>query len=161
MKNKTFRPLLFRAAFCMMACDGSIEDSELQVLKHLLEHSPYFDGIQADVLIKDSIAELQQLGIGAKIQKILADLQEEHLTEGQQFQLLEVLLDILYADGEVAKTEAQLLHQIRQKLSLTDEQLLLHFPKALDCWLDLDPNEAIEPPKGSIQGNFGDFFQLN
>jgi uncharacterized tellurite resistance protein B-like protein len=161
MKNKTFRPLLFRAAFCMMACDGSIADSELQVLKHLLEHSPYFDGLEAEELIKEELGELQQLGIEGKLKKVIAELKQEQLTEGQQFQLLEVLLDILYADGEVAVHEAQLLHQIRQTLPLSDEQLLLHFPKAVDCWLDLDPNETIEPPKGNIQGNFGDFFQLN
>ena len=45
LERHEFQRLLFRTAFCLMACDGHIDEREINEIKKMNKSSAYFQGI--------------------------------------------------------------------------------------------------------------------
>lgn len=56
VNKKEFKKILFRTAFCSMACDGTIDDLEINEMKNIDKNTSYFNEIdlsnELDHLIK-------------------------------------------------------------------------------------------------------------
>jgi len=149
MKNTEFRKMLFKAAFCAMACDGEVVDSEIAEIKELLDNSPYFDGLDRDTELKAAATEIKEIGIKT-IENFLLQLQNADLSERQELQLLEVLIRIIQSDGNIDNNELVFMENIKKRISkLTNDKIMLNFPRYLDLLFNLE-NLVSQP----IQLNF-------
>ena len=128
MENKDFKKLLFKTAFCVMACDGSIDDLEIQEMRKIDSSTTYFSDIDLSDELDELINELHNKNI--KIVKNLFDsLRENTLTISQELLILEVTMRIINADDVIDDNEVRFLNLIRSKLDLGNQIIHQRFGK--------------------------------
>ena len=62
LERPDFQRLLFRTAFCLMACDGHIDDREVKEIKFMNNSSAYFRGIDLSGELEELLADLKEKG---------------------------------------------------------------------------------------------------
>ena len=128
METKNFKKLLFKTAFCVMACDGSIDDLEIQEMRKIDSSTTYFSDIDLSDELDELINELHNKNI--KIVKNLFDLLRENtLTISQELLILEVTMRIINADDVIDDNEVRFLNLIRSKLDLGNQIIHQRFGK--------------------------------
>ena len=126
METKEFKKLLFKTAFCVMACDGSIDETEIQEMKKIDSNTTYFSDIDLSDELAKLIDGLKNKNI--KIVKSLFDsLRENTLTITQELQILEVVMRIIVADNIIDENEVRFLELIRSKLEIGDRIIYERF----------------------------------
>jgi uncharacterized tellurite resistance protein B-like protein len=125
-KNKEFQKLLFRTAFCVMACDGEIHQDEIDELTKMDKSTQYFLDVDFTEELKELIISLQQKGKHL-ISEIANEIKNQRLNTVQELLLLEIVLRMIYADGKVDENEKKLFHLLRSKLNLYDETIKERF----------------------------------
>jgi len=137
MKNMDFKKVLFKGAFSVMACDGEVAESEVAEMKEMLTNSPYFEGLDHDAEVKAAFEDLKTNGVDS-IANFFRLLKSSELSERQEFQLIEVLVRMVEADGKIEDSELSFMHQIKSTLKhFTDEKIVINFPRHIDMLLDL------------------------
>lgn len=137
MKNIDFRKILFKGAFSVMACDGEVAESEVAEMKEMLANSPYFDNLDHETELRLAFADLKQNGLKS-IQMFFQTLEDTDLSERQELQLVEVLVRMAQADDKIDDNELVFMHNIKSRLKkLSDEKLIVHFPRHIDILLNL------------------------
>jgi uncharacterized tellurite resistance protein B-like protein len=128
METKDFKKILFKTAFCVMACDGSIDDMEIQEMKKIDSNTTYFSDIDLTEELNNLINGLHDKNF--KIVKSLFDsLRENTLTLTQELLILEVTMRIINADNIIDANEVRFLNIIRSKLNLGDKIIRERFGK--------------------------------
>ena len=128
METKDFKKLLFETAFCVMACDGSIDDLEIQEMKKIDSNTSYFSDIDLSDELDNLINDLQNKNV--KIVKRLFDsLRENTLTVTQELLVLEITMRIMNADNVIVDNETRFLDLIRSKLDISDQIIHERFGK--------------------------------
>ena len=128
METEDFKKLLFKTAFCVMACDGSIDKKEIQELKKIDSSTTYFSDIDLSDELDHLIDDLKNKNI--KIVKNLFDsLRENKLTISQELLVLEITMRIINADNVIDENEVRFLKLIRSKLELGNEIIHERFGK--------------------------------
>ena len=128
METEDFKKLLFKTAFCVMACDGSIDKMEIQELKKIDSSTTYFSDIDLSDELDHLIDDLKNKNI--KIVKNLFDsLRENKLTISQELLVLEITMRIINADNVIDENEVRFLKLIRSKLELGNEIIHERFGK--------------------------------
>ncbi|MCC5945685.1 MAG: TerB family tellurite resistance protein [Bernardetiaceae bacterium] len=135
MKPIEFKKILFKGAFTVAACDGDIDETEIAALKEMMQHSLYFEGLDYDVEIHNAFRDIKTNGEKA-VQGFFASLQNMTLTELQEFQLLEVLIKLIEADGHIAENELHFLYNVKISLKhVTEAKIVSKLPKSLNLLL--------------------------
>ena len=126
MKELEFKKLLFKTAFCCIACDGHIDDKEIEEMKYLDKNTAYFEDT-------DLSAELEQLinDLNNKGKRIVNDLFESikksDLNFVQELLLLEVSLRLIYSDNKIDENEVKFLKYLKSKLKVYDSLIIERF----------------------------------
>ena len=126
MHNLEFKTLLFKVAFCTMACDGYIDEREIEELKQMGNNSSFFGGIDLKVELSQAIKELQTKGAKV-IEELLGGLKLTKLNPIRELLILEVALRIINADKKIDENEIKFLHLLRAKLRIHDETIIDRF----------------------------------
>ena len=58
MQTEDFKKLLFKTAFCVMACDGNIDESEIEEMKKIDSTTTYFNDIDLSIELDKLISDL-------------------------------------------------------------------------------------------------------
>lgn len=122
MDKIEFKRLLFKVAFCTMACDGHIDKREIEEMKVMDKNTSFFDGVD----LSSELSELiEELGLkGAKvIEELFATLRENKLNPIQELLILEVAMRIINSDNKHDDNELRFIHLLRGKLELHDETI--------------------------------------
>ena len=128
MEKKDFKNLLFKTVFCVMACDGSIDDLEIQEMKKIDLNTTYFSDTDLSKELDNLINELKDKN--TKIIKSLFDsLRKNTLTITQELLILEVTMRIINADEIIDENEVRFLNLIRSKLDIGDKMIHERFGK--------------------------------
>tara|TARA_B100001564_G_C20418157_1_gene568867 strand:+ start:34 stop:531 length:498 start_codon:yes stop_codon:yes gene_type:complete len=128
METIDFKKLLFKTAFCVMACDGSIDQMEIQEMKKIDSKTTYFSDIDLSEELDNLINGLKNKNI--KIVKSLFDsLRENTLSITQELLILEISMRILNADEVIDDSEVRFINLIRSKLDLGDQIIHERFGK--------------------------------
>lgn len=120
-KNK-FKKILFKVAFCTMACDGHIDDREIEELQIMNKKTSFFEAIDLSEELKQLIKDLAKKGTKV-IEELFVCLRETKLNPIQELLVLEVALRIINADGKHDENEVKFIHLLRSKLELHDETI--------------------------------------
>ena len=128
MQTEDFKKLLFKTAFCVMACDGNIDESEIEEMKKIDSSTTYFNDIDLSIELDNLISDLKNKNV--KIVKNLFDsLRENTLSISQELLILEVTLRIINADNIIDENEVKFLNLIRSKLDVADKIISERFGK--------------------------------
>ena len=126
MDKIEFKKLLFKVAFCTMACDGHIHDSEIEEMKLMDKNTSFFEAIDLSDELKQLINDLDKKGTKI-IEELFQTLKINDLNPIQELLILEVALRIINADDKHDHNELKFLHLLRAKLVIHDETIIDRF----------------------------------
>ena len=115
-----FQRLLFRTAFCLMACDGHIDEREVNEIKLMNKSSAYFQGIDLSDELEELLADLKARG-KQSVDKLFDTLEKLDTSTVQELLILEVSFRLVHADEKVDENEIKFLRFLRSKLKVHDE----------------------------------------
>lgn len=139
LMDKQFKKLLFKSAFCTMACDGRIDDTEIEEIRLMDKNTSYFGDIdlsdEVDILVKQFKKNGKQV-----INDLFSELRKTDLNPVQELLLLEVTFRIMAADTVIDENEIRFLHHLRGALDVYDEVIAQRFGKN-NLLFDTDSSE--------------------
>ena len=101
-----------------MEADGQIKDSEKKRLRKLLKEQYGLDGKQLDAVIA---AGLEAESSAVDYYRFTSDL-KRHLNTEQRLELIGILWDIVYADGERSEMEDHVIWRIADLLGVSSRE---------------------------------------
>ncbi len=122
MEKDKFKKILFKVAFCTMACDGHIDGREIEELQIMDTKTSFFEAIDLSEELKQLIKDLDKKGTKV-IEELFTILRETKLNPIQELLVLEVALRIIYADDKHDENEVKFIHLLRSKLELHDDTI--------------------------------------
>lgn len=126
VNKKEFKKILFRTAFCSMACDGTIDDLEIKEMKIIDKKTSYFNEIDLSKELDDLIKKINTDGKKV-ISELFETLRKVKLNIVQELLILEVAMRIISADDRHEKNEIKFLKLLRSKLDIDTEIILDRF----------------------------------
>jgi len=126
MEENDFKKLLFKTAFCCMACDGQIDEREINEMKYMDKQTSYFDDIDLSSELGLLLSDLKQNGKQI-VDKLFNDIKSANLNLVQELLMLEVALRIIYSDKRIDENEVRFLKLLRSKLLVYDEVIMDRF----------------------------------
>jgi len=126
MEKLQFKQILFKTAFCCMACDGHIDDREIKELKVMDKNTTYFEDVDLSKELEHLISQFGSKG-KKTVEELFQQLRDTDLNTVQELLLLEVALRIINADERIDDNEVKFIHFLRSKLKVHDETILDRF----------------------------------
>jgi uncharacterized tellurite resistance protein B-like protein len=137
MKTEAFQQLLLKSAVSVMACDGSIDTSEVEEIRKIADNEIYFMGFEYEQLLTDNLNHLKQNG-NDSIKAYFSELENASLSKSQGYLLFEVLIRVVESDQVIDETEKRFLNLVKVKLDLSEEELLERFPTKMNYLLNFN-----------------------
>ena len=126
MEKNEFKKLLFKVAFCSMACDGHIDEREIDEMKVMDKNTSFFHDIDLSRELSELISELDKKGVQI-INDLFKTLKDNILNPIQELIVLEVALRIINADDKHDENEIKFIHFLRANLKLHDKEIVDRF----------------------------------
>lgn len=128
MDKTEFKKLLFKVAFCAMACDGEIAPEEIEEMKKIEKNTSFFRAFDLSHELTQLIEELNNKGIRI-VEELFQNLKESDLNAIQELIILEVAIRIIAADKKYDENEIKFINLLRAKLKVHDELIIDRFGK--------------------------------
>jgi uncharacterized tellurite resistance protein B-like protein len=128
MEKITFDQLLLKTAFCCMAADGNIDEREISRIMELCSGSQLLSNLN----VKEEINLLVgKINTGGKsfIQYYFDLLNQTSLNEQEELTLINFAIQTINADEQVEYSEIKFFKNIRHRLNVSNESILIHFPE--------------------------------
>lgn len=137
--NKKFDELLLKTAFCCMASDGEIAQEEIDTIQKLCQREEMLKKMDFQNEIKRFVEEINKQGMQF-IKNYLDELEKTSLTELENINLLNIVFEVIFADGKVEYSEVKFFRNIRIRLRISDEAIEKNFANTpdLDIFLAKD-----------------------
>ena len=135
MKTEAFQNLLLKSAISVMACDGSIDESEIVEIKNMADNEIYFMGYDIEEPFETILSYIKQNGKKA-INEYLNELDQLNLNEKQELLLIEVLIRTIESDNKIEANEVKFLQLVKSKLGISEETIITQFPKQMKYLID-------------------------
>lgn len=120
IERSEFQRLLFRTAFCVMACDGNIDEREVREIKAMNKSAAFFQGIDLSEELELLLISLKEKGKNF-VNELITSLNKVDLSTVQELLILEVAFRIVYADEKVDENEVNFIKFLRSQLKVYDE----------------------------------------
>jgi len=121
MDTISFDKLLLKTAFCCMACDGHIDNKEIDTIKTLCASSPLFIDFNFTAEINTLVTKLNERG-KEFISYYFELLNSTSLSEQEELLLIDFAIKTINAD---------------ENLKVSDEKILSIYPD-IESWLEQD-----------------------
>lgn len=142
MEASEFNKLMLKTAFCCMTSDGKIDEKEIDQIKSKYEESDLFSGLnvleEINVLISDINRRGKEFILG-----YFEELNNANLEESQELMIIDFAIDTIHSDGIDDYSEIKFFKNIRHRMKVSDEKILLNHPE-VEYWLEADiSNESL------------------
>jgi hypothetical protein len=127
METISFDKLLVKTAFCCMASDGNIDNREIALIKSMCANSPFFIEFNFDKEINTLVDEINTRG-NDFILYYFELLDNSSLTEKEELTLIDFAIQTIKIDEKIEYSEIKFFKNIRHRLKISDEKILLVFP---------------------------------
>ncbi len=117
MEKEKFTQNLIKIAFCSMACDSNIDDSEIAKINEIIKKDYYFKGYSLTDDINLLKKELDKNG-PIFIDNILNEQLFIDYSESQKIVIIEVAIGIIKADKKLEKPEINFIKQLITNLKI-------------------------------------------
>ena len=119
MELKDFKELLLEIAICSIACDGLIDQREIEALHKIEKNSPYFSSTDLSIVLESSL-QTCKADIDAFKKNVFYKLKNNTLNPVQELTSLEISLRIIRADAKEEDSEKSFINELRASLELDD-----------------------------------------
>jgi len=126
MDKIEFRKLLFKVAFCTMACDGHIDKREIEEIQVMDNNTSFFSDVDLSGELSDLVSELGTKGAGL-FEELFSTLRNSTLRPMQELLVLEVALRIINSDNKIDENEKKFLYLVRACLEIHNESIIDRF----------------------------------
>jgi hypothetical protein len=126
MEKDKFKKILFKVAFCAMACDGEIQKEEIEELKFMDKNTSYFADIDLSNELTQLVNDFESKGTKV-IEELFELLRTTKLNPIQELLVLEIALRIINADNVIDENEVKFINFLRSKLEVYDEIIIDRF----------------------------------
>ena len=109
-----------------MACDGHIDQKEIEEIKKMDTNTTYFGDVDLSKELEFLLDDLVKNGKKV-VNSLFQQLRETKLNPVQELLLLEVSLRIIYADEKIEENEIKFLKLLRGRLEVFDEIIVDRF----------------------------------
>ena len=114
-----------------MASDGEIAQEEIDTIQKLCQREEILKKMDFQNEIKRFVEEINKQGMQF-IKNYLDELEKTLLTEQENINLLNIVFEVIFADGKVEYSEVKFFRNIRIRLSISDEEIEKNFANTLD-----------------------------
>jgi hypothetical protein len=162
MDKIEFKKVLFKVAFCTMACDGDIDDREVAEIKLMDKKANYFADIDLSNELEQLINDFNVNGVGI-IEKLFEEIAQTDFNPIQELLILEVAIRIIYADNIVDENEIKFFKFLRSKLKIANSVISDRFgdiSNVYDLKQNSEFNTDIINQKPDISFNLPDITEL-
>jgi uncharacterized tellurite resistance protein B-like protein len=135
MKTIDFQNFLLKSAIAVMACDGSIDNQEIEEIKNMVSNEIYFMGYDFEKPFETNLNYIKSNGKKA-INEYLSELSSLSLNDKQELRLIEVLIRTIESDNKVENNEIKFLQLVKSKLNVSEETIITQFPKQMNYLID-------------------------
>ena len=111
-----------------MACDGHIDEKEVEEIKKMNKNTTYFGDVDLSVELELLLKNLDKHGKKV-VNDLFQEIRDTTLNPVQELLLLEVALRIIHADEKIDENEMKFLKLLRGKLEVFDEIIIDRFGK--------------------------------
>lgn len=136
MDTISFDKLLLKTAFCCMACDGHIDDKEINAIRTICSSSPIFEKFNFEEEINLLVNKINARG-KEFIAYYLGLLKSSVLSEAEELTLIDFAIKTIYADDKVEYSEIKFFKVIRTNLKIEDDKILAAYPD-IEMFLEQD-----------------------
>lgn len=145
-----------------MACDGEIAKEEIVLVNDITSKQDIFKDMNIETIINGYIASINKKGLSF-LKQYLKELDEQTLSVDEQLKVVDFAVKTIFADNKIEYSEVKFLKKIRNRLSLTDKQILDIHPEIEDFLLpDINETKDIEWNNLVFENiNLGEYKQNN
>jgi len=141
LERPDFQRLLFRTAFCVMACNGELHQKEKDEIRGMSKSASYFKGINLSAELQELLNDFKERGTHI-VEELFETLTKLDASIVQELLLLEVAFRVVAADNEEDEYERKFVRFLRSKLKVHDEVIRDRFG-AVDYLFDRDYTQDI------------------
>lgn len=126
--------LYLKTVFACMACDGSIADEEIQLVRDLVATSDIFKHFDVEVALNQYIKSINENGV-LFLNQYLNNIDRNKLTKDEQMCIIDLAFRTIEADKHIEYSEVKFFKKIRSRLSLTDDEIIAKYSEKEDFLL--------------------------
>ncbi len=134
--------LYLKTIFCCLACDGEIAKEEIEMVKRLGSEYEEFSKIEIEPYLNEWITAINENG-AFFLNNYLKELSKTTLSQSEQLFIVDLAFKTIDADERIEYSEIKFFKKIRNRLSISDEEILKLHPEKEDFLLP-DVNVADE-----------------
>lgn len=123
----TKETLFFKTAFCCVACDGEIAQEEISLLKDIANDTNYFGSLDIEEVANQFVDQINEQG-GYFLTSYLSELSSENLPKEDQLLVVQIAIKSIEADKKIQYSEISFFKKIRNRLSVSDDEILSMYP---------------------------------
>ncbi len=123
-----FQEQLLHTAFTCMACDGHIDQKELDLIKNLENEHQLFGVENIDGVLRELVKSFQKRG-KEFLRQYLISIGDSNFSEEEEIAIVRTAVTTIKADGEEKYSEIKFFKIIRSKLNVSDTSLLTALPE--------------------------------
>ncbi|MGC9375265.1 MAG: TerB family tellurite resistance protein [Bacteroidales bacterium] len=137
MKTIDFQNFLLKSAIAVMACDGSIDNQEIEEIKNMVSNEIYFMGYDFEKPFETNLNYIKANGKDA-INEYLTELSTLSLNDKQELRLIEVLIRTIESDDKIETNEIKFIQLVKSKLQISEETIIANFPRQMNYLIDFN-----------------------
>ena len=119
MDSIKFKELLLNTAVCAIACDGHVDDREIEALHKIEKNSPYFSSTDLSTNLKKSLDSCSK-DLNLFMKELFDNIDNNKLNTVQELTLLEISLRIIAADEIEEEIEKKFINSLYSHLKVED-----------------------------------------
>lgn len=127
MEQIDLSKLLLRTAFACMACDGDIDQREVDLIKRMHKEEQLFGDINLERRLDKLFSLVKQDG-ALFVSQYFNAIEGYGLSEVEEMKLVEIAVATIRADDKIEYEEVKFFKVIRSKLKISDEKILEKHP---------------------------------
>lgn len=127
MEAVTFDQLLLKTAFCCMAADGNIDSREIALIQGTCENWPSFRNFNFQDEINQLVMSINKRG-AEFINNYFEALSNADLSKQEELDLINFAIQTIMADEQVEYSEIKFFKNIRHRLKISNDDILLVYP---------------------------------
>jgi len=141
LEKEQFQRLLFKVAFCTIACDGVIDEMEINEMRAMDKSAAYFQGIDLSDELDNLLVSLKEKG-KLIVDELYVTLKNTKLNPVQELLILEVAFRLAMANKVMEENEIKFIRFLRSHLDIHDEIIRDRFG-AVEYLFDKDYSKDI------------------
>ena len=127
MEKLQFEKLLLKTAFACMACDGDIDQNEIQLIKRLHEEHHAFGDIDISTEINSLLTALNNDSV-LFMKDYFSELSTLKISQAKELEIIKIAVDTINSDEKVEYSEIKFFKVIRSYMKIQNNQIVAKHP---------------------------------